>query len=142
MAISTAITTLAYETGTPGTFTKLVDIVTYPDTGSAPSKLDSTTLSATKMKTFILGLQESPDLTFECNYDEASYTIILAMNGTAKNFKLSFGTLATTTLNGADGYFTWTGKVSIFATGGGVDEVRKMTLTLSAETEIVFNATA
>ena len=46
--------------------------------------------------------------------------------------ELEFGTA------GADGIFTWNGNVSVYANGAGVDEVRKMTLTLSSETEIVF----
>ena len=38
----------------------------------------------------------------------------------------------------ADGNFTWKGEVSVFVNGAGVDEVRKMTVTCSAETEIAF----
>jgi len=133
MAISTAITKLySAPIATPTVFTEVGEIITYPDPGSAPSKLDSTTLSATKMKTFILGLQESPDLTFEANYDETKFSTITNMTGQFR-FKIEFGT------SGADGIFTWDGHISVFATGGGVDEVRKMTLTLSAETEIVFS---
>lgn len=137
MAISTAITTLAYETGTVGTYAKITDIVTYPDMGSAPSKLDSTTLTAEKMKTFILGLQDSPDLTFECNYDKTTYLAIVALTG-LKNLRLALGTLTLPGYTGADGTFSWSGKVSVMLNGGGVDEVRKMTITLSAESEITF----
>lgn len=132
MAISTAITTLKSSSTSTGTYTKLVDIITYPDLGAEPSKLDTTTLSATTMKTFLLGLQESPDLTFECNYDKTAYSTIKALNGTTQFFKLEFGA------NGIDGTFSWSGKISIRVSGAGVDEVRKMTLTLSAETEITF----
>lgn len=133
MAISTALTKLySAPIATPTVFTQVVDIVTYPDMGSAPSKLDTTTLSAEKMKTFILGLQDSPDLTFECNYDETKFSTILNMTGLFV-FKVELGTA------GADGIFTWQGHISVMKNGGGVDEVRKMTITLSAETEIVFS---
>jgi hypothetical protein len=113
-----------------GTFTKLCDITSYPDMGSAPSKLDTTTLSETTYKTNILGLQEAPDLTFDANYDEAVYNTINGLTGDYF-FQLDFGT--------ADGKFNWQGQIRVYANGGGVDEVRMMTLVLSAETAITFN---
>jgi len=131
MDLSTAKTYLYYDsTGTP-TWTKLVDITNYPDLGSTPTKIDTTTLSADKFKTSILGLQEVPDLTFEANYDKDVYDTIAALVGTEQSFQLWFGTA------GADGIFQWDGDISIFVVGGAVDEVRKMQLTLSARTEIV-----
>lgn len=131
MAVSTQVTTLY--SGTDGVaYTKLVDITSYPDLGSAPSKLDTTDLSATKFKTSILGLQEVPDLTFEANYDKTAYNAISAMT-TTRYFRLTFGA--------ADGKFEWQGQVQVYANGGGVDEVRKMTLVLSASTPIAFSAT-
>lgn len=128
MAVSTQVTTLS--SGTDGVaWTKLVDITNYPDLGSAPSKLDTTDLSAVKFKTSILGLQEVPDLTFEANYDKSAFIAISAMT-TTRHFKLAFGS--------ADGSFTWQGQVAIYANGAGVDEVRKMTIVLSASTPITF----
>lgn len=124
MAINTSNTLLKYATTKAGAYTKLTDIISYPDLGSAPSKLDSTDLTATTFKTQIFGLQEAPDLTFECNYDETAFSAIQAL--TAKYyFTLNFGT--------ADGKFTWYGSVRVFANGGGVDEVRKMTVVCSVE---------
>lgn len=132
MAISTAITTLLYSTDAGVTYTKLVDIKSYPDMGGSPSRLDTTDLSAEKFKTNILGLQETPDLTFEANFDADAYVAIEALAGTSYPFKLEFGD------GGEFGSFTWTGQVTVFANGGGVDEVRSMTIDISAETEIVF----
>ena len=129
MAISTAKTFLMYES-VAGTFTKLVDIINYPDMGSTPDKIDTTDLSAEKMRTIINGLQDAPDLTFEANYDETAYETIVALTGT-KKFQLHFGTA------GASGIFEWSGEVSIYVTGGGVNESRKMQITTSASTEIV-----
>ena len=129
MAISTANTILSYSSA-DGEFTKLVDITNYPDLGATPSKLDTTDLTAKKFKTSILGLQEIPDLTFEANYDKEAYALIDGLKDTY-TFKLEFGE------NGVDGTFTWDGQVSVYTVGAGVDEVRKMSVTCSAETEIV-----
>lgn len=130
MALTTAKTYLKYSTDDGVTYNELCKIINYPDMGSTPSKLDTTDLSAVKFKTSILGLQELPDLVFEANYDKDEYATIDALTDTYK-FKLEFGT------DGIDGAFTWDGKVQIFAVGGGVDEVRKMQIILSAQTEIV-----
>lgn len=132
MAVSTQITTLNYKATEGGTYAKLVDITSYPDLGSTPSKLDTTDLSATKFKTSILGLQEVPDLTFEANYDSDAYALISGLEGDNLWFELEFGSV--------DGSFTWQGQVAVYANGAGVDEVRKMTLVLSASTPITFVA--
>lgn len=132
MAISTAKTYLMYKgkDGTPSTFEMLCPITNYPDTGSTPSKLDTTDLSAEKFKTSILGLQEAPDLTFEANYDKTLFDKINGLSGKTYAFELQFGA------DGAEGKFDWDGQCIVYATGGGVDEVRKMTIVVSAETEI------
>ena len=129
MAVTTQTTTLNYKSTEVGTYAKLVDIINYPDMGSAPSKLDTTTLSATKFKTSMLGLQEVPDLTFEANYDADDYATISALTG-EQFFQLKF--------SDSDGAFTWKGQIAVYANGGGVDEVRKMTIVLSASTPLVF----
>lgn len=130
MAVSTQVTSLNYKSTEVGSYGKLVDITSYPDLGSAPSKLDTTDLSAMKFKTSILGLQEVPDLTFEANYDADDYATISALEGDELFFQLVFGD--------TDGSFTWKGQVAVYANGAGVDEVRKMTLVLSASTPITM----
>ena len=132
--MNTAITTLKYGTLQAGPYAKLVDIISYPDLGSTPSKLDTTDLSDSTYKTSILGLQELPDLTFEANYDETTFNTIVGLTGTYW-FNLEFGT------GGADGIFEWQGQIRAYVNGGGVDEVRKMTITLSASTAIAFELT-
>lgn len=124
MAVNTTNTILKSASTKAGVYTKLCDIVSYPDMGSTPSKLDTTDLTATQFKTQIFGLQELPDLTFDCNYDETALSAINAMTG-KYYFSLNFGT--------ADGKFTWYGAVKAYANGGGVDEVRKMTVVCSVE---------
>ena len=107
--------------------------ICYPDLGATPSKLDTTDLSQTTYKTSILGLQELPDLTFEANYDESAYNTIQALTASNYYFQLLFGA--------GDGKFEWQGQIRVFANGAGVDEVRKMTITLSASTPITFTTT-
>ena len=132
MPISTAKTYLFYNT-TGATFVKLTDIIDYPDLGSAPAKIDTTDLSATKMKTFINGLQEAPDMTFTANYDKTVYATIKGLEGTSKKYQVHFGT------DGVDGKFEWTGQVTVWATGAGVDEARRMTIQISVETQITVS---
>ena len=131
MALSTAGTYLMYKATEGGTYAKLVDIISYPDLGSAPNKIDTTDLSATVMKTFIFGLQEAPDFSFECNYDETAYATVAALANQDLFLQLQFGT------DGVDGKFSWEGQVQVYVTGGGVDEPRKMNVVCSAETQII-----
>lgn len=134
MATNTSNTVLTYSTTSNGTYNKLCDIVSYPDLGSAPSKLDTTDLTQTANKTSILGLADAPDLTFDCNYDETAFNTINTLGTTTIYFfRLSFGT--------NDGKFEWSGQVRVFANGGGVDEVRKMTVITSAATPVTFATT-
>lgn len=133
MAVSTAETYLMYKASEAGEYTKLVDIINYPDLGSAPNKIDTTDLSATVMKTFIFGLMEAPDFSFECNYDDTAYNTVAALAGDALYLQLQFGE------DGVDGTFSWQGQVQVYVMGGGVDEQRKMTVVCSAETEIVVS---
>ncbi len=129
MAITTANTILSYSATKDGTYAKLVDIIAYPDMGSAPSKLDTTTLSNLKRKTNVFGLEDAVDLSFEALYDSTSLTTINALTG-VQWFTLEFGD------DGEDGGYTWSGEASAYVTGGGVDEVRKMMVSISTETEI------
>lgn len=130
MSRSTAKTFLMYSTDDGTTYTKLVDITSFPDLGSTPAKLDTTTLSAEKVRTYILGLQEIPDLVFEANFDKTTFDTINGLTDKYK-FQLQFGT------DGVDGGFEWDGEVRVYTSGGGVDEVVKMQVICSAESEIV-----
>lgn len=130
MAISTAKTYLYYDSDGAGTMVKLVDIINYPDLGSTPARIDTTDLSQDTFRTFILGLQEIPELTFEANYDATVFDTITALTGD-QTFELRFGDA------GENGTFTWTGQVKVFVMGGTIDESRKMQVTCSASTPIV-----
>lgn len=130
MATSTANTILKFSTTQTGTYSKLIDIIDFPDLGGEPEKLDTTTLTATKFKTNILGLMDLPTLSFSANYEKADLATITALAGDELWFHLEFGD------SGADGKFEWKGQVMAYVTGGGVNEVRKLKVICSAETEI------
>lgn len=120
------------------TYEKLIDIVSYPDLGGAPEMLEATTLSD-PMTVNILGIQSLDALEFECNYDLADYTKLKEMEGEDKEFAVWLGgteSNGTVTPTGADGKFEFGGQLSVFVNGGGVNEVRKMTVSIAATTTI------
>lgn len=129
MAVATMNTILKYKL--EDEFVKLVDIKEYPDMGSEPEKIDTTTLSELRMRTSINGLQDAPDLAFIANYDKTAYELIDGLVG-EQEFQLELGE------DGVDGKFGWSGEVSVYLTGSGVNEVREMNIPVSASTPILL----
>ena len=120
------------------TYEKLIDIVSYPDLGGAPEMLDATTLSD-PMTVNVAGIQSVDALEFECNYDLAKYTELKEMEGEDKEFAVWLGgteSNGTVTPTGSDGKFEFGGQLSVYVNGGGVNEVRKMTVSIAATTAI------
>lgn len=118
---------------------KLVDIKSYPDLGGAPELLETTTLSDS-MTTNILGIQSLDALEFECNYDLTEYTKLKEMEGQDKEFAVWLGgteSAGVVTPTGVDGKFEFNGQLSVYVKGGGVNEVRNMTVSIAASTPIV-----
>ena len=130
MAIATMNTILEHKVDTE--FEKLVDIKDYPDLGSAPELLETTTLTQTERHTNIKGLQDATDLTFTCNYTKADYMKVKALEGSEEEFRLSLGE------NGVDGQFVWKGELSVYLTGAGVNEVREMVITVTESEPIAL----
>jgi hypothetical protein len=119
-------------------YEKLIDIVSYPDLCGAPEMLDATSLSD-PMTVNILGIQSLDALEFECNYDLEKYTELKAMEGQSKEFAVWLGgteSNGTVTPTGSDGKFEFGGQLSVYVNGGGVNEVRKMTVSIAANTTI------
>ena len=128
MAISTYGISLMYK-AEGSSYEKLVDIKDFPDLGGAPEMLETTTLSD-NMQTYIPGIQSLDALEFTANYTKEDYTKIKAMEGKDTDFAVYFGT------DGADGKFLFSGQVSAFPVGGGVNEVVSMTITIAPSTPI------
>ena len=140
MAVSTYKSFLMVKNAS--TYEKLVDIKSYPDLGGAPELLETTTLSDS-MTTNIMGIQSLDALEFECNYTLADYTKLKEMEGEDKDFAVWLGgseSGSTVTPTGEDGKFEFKGQLSVFINGGGVNEVRNMTVSIAASTPITLGA--
>ena len=142
MAISTYKSFLMVKNAS--TWEKLIDIKSYPDLGGSPELLETTTLSDS-MTTNILGVQSLDALEFECNYTLADYTKLKEMEGTDKEFAVWLGGTeagGTVTPTGSDGKFEFGGQLSVYVNGGGVNEVRNMTVSIAASTPITLGEDA
>lgn len=122
------------------TYTKLIDIKDYPDLGSAPENLETTTCSD-PMKTYIPGLQDvGGGLEFTCNYTLDDYTTLKALENTETPFAVWFGgtqgTDGTVTPTGTDGKWKFKGKLSVFVSGAGTNAVREMKVSIMPSTPV------
>lgn len=137
MAISTYKVFLMTKSG-GSTYSKLVDIKDFPDLGGAPEMLETTTLSD-GMQTYIPGIQSLEALEFTANYDKSDYQTLAALKDTETEFAVWFGgteSAGVVTPTGSEGKFTFSGKLSVFVVGGGVNEVVDMTITIAPSTPI------
>lgn len=142
MAISTYKSFLMHKN--TSAWEKLVDIVSYPDLGSSPELLEATTLSD-PMTVNIFGIQSLDALEFECNYTLEDYTKLKEMEGSTKDFAVWLGgteSAGVATPTGSDGKFAFKGQLSVYVNGGGVNEVRKMTVSIAASTPITMGEDA
>lgn len=141
MAISTYKVFLMKK-GTGNTYEKLIDIKEFPDLGGTPENLETTTLSD-KMQTYIPGIQSLDALEFTANYTKADYTALKALDGEENDYAVWFGGTESDgvlTPTGSDGKFEFKGQLSVFAAGGGVNEVVNMTITITPSTPITMSA--
>lgn len=117
-------------------YEKLIDIKDFPDLGGEPEMLETTTLSD-RMQTYILGIQSLDALTFTANYNHADYKKVKSYaNGQFFDFCITL--YADDNEMGEDSgeKFYWTGQLSVYVNGGGVNEVVEMTISISPSTEI------
>lgn len=139
MAINTYKTALM-EKGSGSSYEKLVDIKSYPDLGGTPEMLETTTLSD-KAQTYIPGIDSSDALEFTANYTKADYEKLLALKGQEIELAVWFGgteSAGVFTPTGADGKFEFKGYVSVVATGGDVNAVREMTISIAPSSTIEY----
>lgn len=142
MAISTYKVFLMKKTNS--TYAKLVDIKDFPDLGGAPELLETTTLSD-GAQTYIPGIQSQEALEFTANYTSADYATLKALEGTELDLAVWFGATVSggvATPTGSDGKFEFKGKLTVFITGGGVNEVVNMTISIAPSTVITVPAQA
>ncbi len=141
MAISTYKIFLMKKGSSGDTYEKLVDIKDFPDLGGPPEMLETTTLSD-GAQTYIPGIQSLDSLEFTANYTKDDYSTLKALEGTETEFAVWFGGTVsggTATPTGSDGKFEFSGQLSVFPVGGGVNEVVDMTITIAPSTVISFS---
>lgn len=117
------------------TYGILVPIKDYPDLGSTPEALDTTTLSD-HIRTSVPGLEDLETMEFTCNFDDTDYTTVKALAGTEQKLAVVFGKTGTTPTYGGDGIFLFNGYVDVHVSGAGVNEVREMVVTVNRTTAI------
>ena len=120
------------------TWAKLVDIKDFPDLGAAPEPIETTTLSDFA-RTYIPGIENTEQKTFTCNYTATDYATLAALKGTEVNVAIWFGGTESggvVTPTGSEGQFSFKGLLSVRITGGAVNEVRGMAITIAPTTVI------
>ena len=140
MAISTYKIFLMKKGSSGSTYEKFLDIKSFPDLGGAPEMLETTTLSDA-MQTYIAGIQSLDALEFEANYTKTDYEKCKAEEGKTSSWAVWFGGTTsgnTVTPTGEHGKFEFDGMLSAFPTGGGVNEVVGMTVTIAPSSPITF----
>lgn len=138
MAISTYKVFLMHKGASESAYTKLIDIKEFPDLGGDPEMLETTTLSD-KMQTYIAGIQSLDGLSFTANYDLTNYKALKALEGKNEKFAVWFGGTESggvLTPTGSDGKFSFDGQLTAYPTGGGVNEVVDIGITIAPSTPI------
>lgn len=126
---------------TGNTYEKVIDIKEFPDLGGDPEMLETTTLSD-KMQTFILGIQSMDALTFTANYTLEEYKKLAALNGKTEHYAVWFGGTdngTTLTPTGVNGKFKFDGQLTCYPTGGGVNEVVGLAISIAPSTPITLD---
>lgn len=138
MAISTYKVFLMHKGASESAYTKLIDIKAFPDLGGDPDMLETTTLSD-KMQTYIAGIQSLDGLSFTANYDLTDYKALKALERKNEKYAVWFGGTESggvLTPTGSDGKFSFDGQLTVYPTGGGVNEVVDIGITIAPSTPI------
>ena len=141
--ISTYQTYFMYRSTTNGTFTKVIDITSFPDLIPPKERIDTTTLSD-YMRTYIMGIGDTGEFSLGANYTPANYASIVALQGHQYEYAIWFGASGTPgneIPDGHNGKFTWQGEISAGVSGGGVNEAVGMTISATPSTVVVFSST-
>ena len=140
MAISTFRTFLMKKSSSA--YEKLIDIKDFPDLGGAPEMLETTTLSD-GMQTNIPGIQSMDAMEFTANYTKEDYEKLKELEDQDLELAVWFGGTGsgtTATPTGDKGKYKFTGRLSVYIKGGGVNEVVDMGITIAASTPVAPDA--
>ena len=121
---------------------KLIDIKEFPDLGGTPEMLETTTLTD-RMQTYIPGIQSLDAMEFSANYTLTEYKKLKQLEGKEEEYAVWIGGTESgedVTPTGSEGKFKFKGQLSVFPTGGGVNEVVGMTITIAPSTPIAQEA--
>lgn len=141
MAISTIRIFLMKKTGASGTWEKVVDIKSFPNLGGTPNMLATTTLSDSA-QTYIPGVRKVDNLEFKANYTLADYRTLEALADVENQYAVWIGgseSNGTVTPTGTNGRFEFSGYLSVYVDGAGVDSVAEMTVSITPTTRIIQN---
>lgn len=136
MAIATNGTKLLAKKKADTTYTELVGMKDFTDLGAKPDRIETTTLSD-PVKTYIRGMNDTPELEFTFNFEDASqatstFSICKGLENETDpvDFQLQF----------PDGtYYAWSGQCSIYIKAGKVNAVLEFHLGVTATVPIVLN---
>lgn len=135
---STYMTFLMHKGASAQSYEKLIDIKDFPNLGGEPELIEVTTLSD-KMQRFVKGVQSLEALSFTANYDPTDYQACQELENKQEDYSVWFGgteSAGVVTPTGSLGKFSFTGDLSVFAAGGGVNAARDMTITIAPSTVI------
>ena len=117
-------------------YDKLADIVDYPDMGSEPEQIETTTLSNLRKRSYVEGLQDSGSLSFTCNYDKSEFLVLRGLVGKRCQFCVLFDD------GNNSSAWEFVGTVSAYPSGGGVNEVRQGSIVITADVPPELNSLA
>lgn len=124
-------------------FEKLCDIKDYPDLIGVPETLDNTSLSDSE-RHFEIGLKGSDAWEFNANYDKETFLKLKKLEGKKLDFAVWFGGTKSASANestptGYDGKYSTSGFLSVTPSGGGVNEIREMKITITKNADVAVD---
>lgn len=108
-------------------------IKSYPQLFGVPDALETTDLEDT-MQTFVPGVATNSAMEFTANWDKTEFNTYKGKENTDLYFELDFGA------SGAQGKFTWQGRLAVSVNEGAVNGIREMTISVFPSTAITFAA--
>ncbi len=139
MALTTTYTFLMIKRN--GTYEKLIDIKDYSDLGGHPNAQEYTTLSHAAA-VYLPGIESNEAITCTANYTLDDYSALLALKGIETEFSIWFGgTVGADGLGvpaGDEGKFDFKGYLSVVVSGGGVDAIRDMQISIMKTTPVTL----